>query len=125
LRCPFAIIVAIDAVRTRRSAAAVVRERTPPSVRRVAIYTGAAYVCWLATSAVYRYTVPAELLASLLLVVGLHAVLSGAKYRSVLVGVACVTIVARRSSPIGGACARTTGPTSTSACRSRPVTRWC
>ena len=105
-----AIIVAIDAVRTRRSAAAVVRERMPPSVRRVAIYTGAAYVCWLATSAVYRYTVPAELLASLLLVVGLHAVLSGAKYRSVLVGVACVTIVAQTLVPNWGRVRAHNGP---------------
>jgi hypothetical protein len=84
----------VEAGTARRSLWRVVGERMPASVRTIALYTAIGYAFWLATSSVYRYTIPLELLASLLAVLGLRSLLRGATNRDAVIAVACVAIVA-------------------------------
>ena len=84
----------VDAIRGKRSVGAVIRERMPRSVQMVALFTFTAYGVWVMGTAIYRDTIVAELLASLLLVVGMGMALRGAKHRDLLIGVACIAVVA-------------------------------
>jgi len=108
-----ALLLAVtgDALRGRRRFGAIVRERMPRSLRILTVFTATSYAFWLVASSVYRYTIPAELMASLLVVVGLRALLRGARYRDVLLGVACVAIVGQTSLPQWGRMRAGFGPT--------------
>ena len=97
-----ALATVVEAIRGTRSVGAVIDERMPRSVQMVALFTFTAYGVWVVTSASYRDTVVAELLASLLLVVGMGMALRGAKHRDLLIGVTCIAVVAQTLAPNWG-----------------------
>lgn len=66
----------------------------PASLRVVIAFTGASYLVWLGVFRIYRYAIPIELCASLLLVLVLGALLAGAQYRPLLSAAVLGTIVA-------------------------------
>jgi hypothetical protein len=100
----------VEARRARRPLWELVREQIPASVRAIALFTGSAYAFWVATSGIYRYTIPAELTASLLAVLGLRALLQGGTYRDYVVAIACVAIVAQTVVPSWGRVSERRGP---------------
>jgi hypothetical protein len=72
--------------RTRRQRlVALVRERMPASVGLIALFAAMAYVLWLVVFTIYRYAIPLELTASLLLVLALRAAFAGGVHRDALV----------------------------------------
>jgi hypothetical protein len=105
-----ALATIVDAIRGKRSVGAVIRERMPRSVQMIALFTFTAYGVWVVTSSIYRYTVVAELLASLLLVIGMGMALRGARHRDLLIGVACIAIVAQTLAPNWGRMRAGSGP---------------
>ena len=94
-RLAFLIVIALAlaasllarARRERRPLAALVRERMPASVGFLALFAALSYVLWLVLFTIYRYAIPLELVASLLLVVALRAAFAGGVHRDALTAV--------------------------------------
>ncbi len=95
----------------------------PPSIRFLAVFATASYVAWLVAFTVYRYAIPLELVASLLLVLAMHAALVGAVRRDVLIGIANLAVVTVTIPPYWGAPDRIPAATSGSRCRRSPPLR--
>ena len=74
----------------------------PPSVLLLSAFAGTAYLIWLVVFRIYRYAVPIELVASLLLVLALRTVLEGNKYRKTISAVVICTIIATTVLPDWG-----------------------
>ena len=74
----------------------------PPSLRLLVVFAAVAYVTWLVAFTIYRYAIPLELTASLLLVLAMRAAFAGARRRDVLIGLASVLIVAVTVPPYWG-----------------------
>jgi hypothetical protein len=71
-------------------------------VRLLTVFAAAAYVVWLVAFTIYRYAIPLELTASLLLVLAMRAAFVGAARRDVLIAIASVLIVATTVPPYWG-----------------------
>ena len=81
---------------------------------------------WLVTFTIYRYAIPLELTASLLLVLAMRAAFAGAARRDVLIATASVLIVAVTVPPYWGRSRVHAG--TLPRCRRRPRfprIRWC
>ncbi len=106
LLCVVAVLVAVSAARRSRVAgealAASLRRNVPRSMRLLAAFAGVSYVCWLLAFTIYRYAIPLELVASLLLVVALRSALAGIPRRDALVAAAALLIVAATVPPYWG-----------------------
>src|SRR5437899_3507133 len=73
----FSAVLAVSLVRQSRGArerfATALRRAMPPSVRLLAVFAGTSYLVWLFAFTIYRYAIPLELTASLLLVLAMRA----------------------------------------------------
>jgi len=102
----FAVVLAVARAREARATggrvAASLFGAIPPSIRFLAVFATASYVAWLVAFTVYRYVIPLELVASLLLVLAMHAAFVGAVRRDVLIGIATLAIVAVTIPPYWG-----------------------
>jgi hypothetical protein len=91
-------ILALSAARQWRSsglrAQPLGRVAMPQSIVLLIAFTGFSYLVWLIVFRVYRYTIPIELVASLLLVLAMRAALAGSKYQTVIAAVVLGAIVA-------------------------------
>jgi hypothetical protein len=101
-----AVFFAVSLVRQSRVAGETVlrsfRRRMPPILRLLAVFAGASYVAWLLTFTIYRYAIPLELVASLLLVVALRSMLAGFARRDALLAAVSLLIVAATVMPYWG-----------------------
>ncbi len=113
LLCVFSVVVAIAMLRESRAAGVrymtALRRAMPPSLRLLAVFAAVAYVTWLVAFTIYRYAIPLELTASLLLVLAMRAAFAGAVRRDVLIGIASVLIVAVTVPPYWGRARAHTG----------------
>lgn len=106
LLCALSIVLAVSALRKSGFAGtrfmAMLRRDVPPSVRFLAVFAGASYLAWLFAFTVYRYAIPLELTASLLLVLALRALLVRARRRDLTLLLASAVIVAVTVPPYWG-----------------------
>ena len=91
-----------QARRERRPLAALVRERMPASVGFLVLFAALSYVLWLVAFTIYRYAIPLELVASLLLVLALRAAFAGGVHRDALVAVFAGFVVVATYVPYWG-----------------------
>ena len=102
----FAVVLAASRAREARAAggrmAAALFGAIPPSIRFLAVFAAASYAAWLVAFTVYRFAIPLELVASLLLVLAMHAAFVGAVRRDVLIGIAALAVVAVTIPPYWG-----------------------
>ena len=106
LLCVFSVVLAIAMLRESRATGmrfvTALQRAMPPSVRLLAVFAAAAYVVWLVAFTIYRYAIPLELTASLLLLLAMHAAFAGARRRDVLIATASMLIVATTVPPYWG-----------------------
>ena len=106
LLCVLAIVLAVSLLRESRTSGrrimTALRRDVPPSIRLLAVFAGASYVVWLLAFTIYRYAIPLELTASLLLVLALRVLLRGAKRRDAIILLASALIVAVTVPPYWG-----------------------
>jgi hypothetical protein len=109
-----AVALAASLARTARAQgtrfATLVRERMPASVACLALFAVVAYVLWLALFTIYRYAIPLELVASLLLVLALRAAFAGGVHRDALVAVFAGFVVVATYVPYWGRAPLHLGP---------------
>jgi hypothetical protein len=105
-----AVRLARRAHAAHETVAVALRRAMPPSLRLLAVFVAAAYVAWLGLFTVYRYAIPLELVASLLLVVALRAILVPARRPDVGLGIAAALVVAVTVPPYWGRARVHTGP---------------
>ena len=102
----FSALLVASLVRQSRAAGehltTTLRRAMPPSVRLLVVFAAASYLVWLVAFTIYRYAIPLELAASLLLVLAMRAVFSGAARRDALVLGASALIVALTVPPYWG-----------------------
>jgi len=102
----FSFVLAVSLWREARAAggryAAALQRAMPPSIRLLAVFAAVSYAIWLLTFATYRYVIPLELTAGLLLVLAMRAAFAGAARRDVLIATASVLIVAVTVPPYWG-----------------------
>ena len=101
------------------------RRAMPPTVRLLAVFAGVAYLVWLVVFTIYRYAIPLELTASLLLVLAMRAAFAGARRRDALVALAAAVIVAVTVQPYWGRSRVHAGRYIDVRCRPSPRIRWC
>ncbi len=110
----FGIVLAASVVRRARAAgesvAAAIRRSLPPPLRLLAVFAAAAYAAWIAVFTIYRYAIPLELVASLLLVLAMRATLAGFRRRDLWLGAAAVLVVAATIPPYWGRARLSAGP---------------
>jgi hypothetical protein len=97
-------LLGVTAVRawTRRGQRASFRERMPASVLLLSVFTVVSYVVWLAMFSIYRYAIPLEVIASLLLILAVRSCLPQASYREPLIAMLCLLAVAVTAPPNWG-----------------------
>jgi hypothetical protein len=104
--CVFAGVLALVKMRQAREEKkrffAAVGDDLPASVRLVTIFALVSYLTWLVIFSIYRYTIPLELTASLLLVLAMRSAFRGAVHRNLLIGAFCLLIVATTAVPNWG-----------------------
>ena len=106
LLCVFAVVLAASLMREARASRVgfmtALRRAMPPSLRLLAVFAGVAYLVWLVVFTIYRYAIPLELTASLLLVLAMRSAFAGARRRDALVALAAALIVAVTVEPYWG-----------------------
>jgi hypothetical protein len=106
LLCVFALVLAASLLREARASgerfATALRRAMPPSVRVLAVFAGISYIVWLAVFTIYRYAIPLEVTASLLLVLAMRSAFAGAARRDVLVATMALLAVAVTAPPHWG-----------------------
>jgi hypothetical protein len=96
------IPIAWNWARSRSRVAQQGRLSMPPSVLVLIVFASASYIIWLVIFGVYRYAIPIELVASLLLVLALRAVLEGTRFRDFITGAVIFGIIATTILPDWG-----------------------
>jgi len=71
---------------------ASLRRGMPPTLQLLVVFATASYITWLLAFTIYRYAIPLELIASLLLVLAMRSVFAGATRRDVFVVTASLII---------------------------------
>lgn len=79
-----------------------VRGRMPASVLLLAAFVGVSYVAWLVMFSIYRYTIPLELIGSLLLVLAVRACVARMSQANAIVAAFCLLVVAATVAPNWG-----------------------
>jgi hypothetical protein len=87
---------------TRGRVQELFRERMPASVLLLSVFAVVSYIAWFAMFSIYRYVIPLELIASLLLILAVRSCLPQARYREPLIAVFCLLIVAATAPPDWG-----------------------
>ena len=109
----FGALSAVSLVRQARAAHetgfVALRRAMPPSLRLLATFAATSYVAWLGLFTVYRYAIPLELIASLLLVLAVRASI-GPGRRDLAMGVVAVVVVAATLPPYWGRARLHSGP---------------
>lgn len=80
-------------LRASREPPAAASPSLGPAWRMLSIFTGVAYLVWMKVFGIYRYLVPLELLAGLLVVAGALYLLRGVKLRWVAIAVLAILLV--------------------------------
>ncbi len=106
LLCVFALALFVSLVQASRASGERMRtllsRDMPPSVRLLAVFAAFSYVVWLGAFTIYRYTIPLELIASLLLVMAMRSAFAGAVRRDALVATFSALVVAVTMAPYWG-----------------------
>jgi hypothetical protein len=106
LLCVITVILIVSRIRRARVSGQNVpmslRDDMPPTLRFFVVFVGASYVAWLLAFTIYRYAIPLELMASLLLVLAMRAALAGIPRRDALIATVGLVLVAVTVAPYWG-----------------------
>ena len=106
LLCVFGALLAVSLVRRSRLVGETVlttlSRGLPLTLRLLAVFVGASYLAWLFAFTIYRYAIPLELVASLLLVLAMRSALARIRKQDALIAAAALLIVAVTVAPYWG-----------------------
>jgi hypothetical protein len=95
-------LTALRAWRRRQRWIEFVSLHMPASVLLLSVFVTVSYVAWLRMFSIYRYTIPIELIGSLLLLVAIRSCLAEIAFRNAAIALVCVGIVRMTEPPSWG-----------------------